>query len=318
MDRRRHDVRRRVLVSLGSLAGHFLVFLIALKQFQFFPSPPEQTPPMQVEIVPETIPPLVRPPPPPPLPPVPKLATPKPAPQPQLQPPQPAKPQPIAAKPQVAPKPVITATAPVKTALNPTLSPAPRPAPKPSELAPPLPSQVEGPPKPVPASSLTRATTQMAPAHTLILHKNEQNGSPLVPSVSIPGAVFAQPAPSGGAPPAGGQPGGVGQASGRGGGNFPGGALPGFGRGLRGGALGCMNAEALHLSQAEVQRCEEAYGANTLAAPRMDRIDASKRAVLDQEAAGEQAAQRYRDSMPTGAVTAPIAGQPRDGHTPSE
>jgi hypothetical protein len=248
--------------------------------------------------------------------------TPKPAPQPQprAQPPVPPKPQPVVAKPQVAPKPTITATAPIRSALRPTLSPAPRPAPAPSELAPPLPSQVEGPPKPVPASSLTKATAQMAAAHTLILHKSEQNGSPLAPSVSIPGAVFAQPAPAGGTPPTGGQPGGAGQAAvaGAGGGNLPGGALPGFGRGLRGGALGCMNAEAVHLSPAELQRCEEAYGADTKAAPQMDRIDASRRAVLDQEAAGEQAAQKYRDSMPTGAVTTPIAGQPRDGHSPSE
>jgi hypothetical protein len=79
-----------------------------------------------------------------------------------------------------------------------------------------------------------------------------------------------------------------------------------------------MNAEALHLSPAELQRCQEAYGANTLAAPRMDRIDASKRSVLDQEAAGEQAAQRYRDSMPTGPVTAPIPGQPHNGQSPGQ
>jgi len=321
MARRRSHLRRNVLVFLGSLAGHLIVFLIAFNEFTFFPMPQEQLPPMQVEIVPETVPPIEHPPSPPPLPPVPKLVTPpKPAPQPkpQVQPPAPAKPQPILVKPQATPKPAIAATAPVKAAVNPTLSPAPRPSVIPSELAPPLPSQIEGPPKSVPASSITKATPQMAPSRTIILHKSEQTGSPLVPSVSIPGAVFAPPTPAGGTPPAGGQPGGAGQATGAGGGALLGGSLPGFGRGLRGGALGCMNADALHLTRTERQHCEEAYGANTREAPQMDRIDASKRALLDQEAVGEQNAQRYRDSTPAGTESTPIAGQPRVGHSPSD
>jgi len=314
--RPRRNVRRSVLVFLGSILGHLCVFWIAFNEFTFFPMPREELPPMQVELVPpETVPPV----PPPPIPPIPKpVVTPKPAqptPQPQQPTPQPPKPEPMVAKPQAAPKPEVVQTAPVKSATNPTLSPAPRPSTLPSRLAPPLPSQIEGPPKAVPASSVTKAQTQMAPARPIILHKSEQNGSPLVPSVSIPGAVFAEPAPTGASAAGGGQ-----QAAGggAGGGALPGGSLPGFGAGLRGGALGCMNAAALHLTVAEQQRCAEAYGANTRIAPQMDRIDASKRAVLDAEAAGEQRAEKYRDSTPSGTESTPVAGQPRVGHAPDE
>jgi high-affinity nickel permease len=73
---------------------------------------------------------------------------------------------------------------------------------------------------------------------------------------------------------------------------------------------------ALNLTIAERQRCDELYGMGTTSAPQMDRISASKRAVIDQQAAQEQVAQKYRDSMPGGSDVVPELGQPRVGHAP--
>jgi hypothetical protein len=152
-----------------------------------------------------------------------------------------------------------------------------------------------------------------APAPKIVLHKPKEHGSGLAPAVAIPGAIFAPPtgpasqaaAPSG-APGGGGGPG------------LPGGVLPGFGAGLRGGVLGCANAEALHLSAAEKARCAEAFGEGALESPRMSAIGASRRAELDHEAAAEAAAQKYRDSTPAGSEARPIAGQPRIFHSPAQ
>jgi hypothetical protein len=99
---------------------------------------------------------------------------------------------------------------------------------------------------------------------------------------------------------------------------LPGGALPGFGGGLRGSALGCANAEALHFTAAEKARCAQQFGEGAKESPQMSAIDASKRQELDHEAASAAAAQKYRDSMPTGTVDHPIDGQPRLGHSPTE
>ena len=52
--------------------------------------------------------------------------------------------------------------------------------------------------------------------------------------------------------------------------------------------------------------------------PQMDPIGATKRADIDRQAAGEEAAQKYRDSTPAGSEASPIAGQPRILHRPDE
>jgi hypothetical protein len=182
-------------------------------------------------------------------------------------------------------------------------------------LSPPVPAPTPGPPRAVSAATLNQPQTHTISAPRLVLHRNrsEAEGEP---TVSIPGAVFAPTppaasgAPAGGQTTAGGAPGGAG---------FPGGALPpGFGNGLRGGLLGCANAEALHLSAAEQARCAEAFGEGTRQSPQMSPIDASKRTVLDSEAASEAATQRYRDSTPAGSEAQPVPGQPRGGSAPSE
>lgn len=314
MARRRQRLLRRVLVFLSSLAIHVGLFFVAISEFQFYPRPQEVEPAVQIELVPqETVPPI------PPIPkpevtPQPTPPAPPPSPQPQPQP-QPAP----AAQPAIS-KPAPTPTAPAQTAPSPAPTPAPKLAPTPSPLAPPQPAPQPGPPKAVPKSALTRTQQQVVAPRQLILHKSQQPASSLAPPVSIPGAVFASPPqPAGasgrGGPPGAGTPGGAGAAAA---GVLPGGKLPGFGAGLRGGALGCMNAAAVKLSAAEQQRCDTAYGMGTQTAPQMDRIGASKRATLDQQAAQAAAAEKYRDSMPAGTDSTPEAGQPRVGHAPGQ
>jgi hypothetical protein len=170
-------------------------------------------------------------------------------------------------------------------------------------------------------TNATQPQQHVVATHQLVLHKSQQPASSLAPPVSIPGAIFAPP-PQPGGPQAGGATSALGGAPGGanapGAAHFPGGKLPGFGTGLRGGALGCMNAAALNLTTAEKERCDAAYGMGTTSAPQMDHIDASKRAVIDQQAAQELAAQKYRDSTPPGTDSTPEAGQPRLGHAPGQ
>ena len=127
-----------------------------------------------------------------------------------------------------------------------------------------------------------------------MLHKPKDPGSPLAPAVGIPGASFA----AAHRPRAGGRrrPRAARRRRRRPG--LPGGALPGFGGGLRGSALGCANAEALHFTAAEKARCAEQFGEGARESPQMSAIDASKRQELDHEAASAAAAQKYRDSTP--------------------
>jgi hypothetical protein len=153
-----------------------------------------------------------------------------------------------------------------------------------------------------------------APAPKLVLHKAKEQGAPLAPAVAIPGAVFAPPAgpaPQGSAPSGGAPGGGTGPG-------LPGGALPGFGAGLRGSALGCANAEALHFSAAEKARCAQAFGEGARESPVMSAIDSSKRQELDHEAAAAAAAQKYRDSTPAGSEARPVSGQPKILQSPAQ
>jgi hypothetical protein len=308
--RRRRHLRRNVLVFLGSLAAHVGLFFLVANEFHFYPTRylPEEA--VQVEIVPQPEPPV---PPPPILPPI------KPVVQPTPQPPTPPQTTPTPPKPQPptparpTPQPVQTPTAPVAATPKPTPTPAAKPTPSPTPVAPPTPAPTPGPPKVVSQSAVVKSQAQVAaPSPKIVLHKSKEPGSPLAPAVAIPGATFAPPtgpapqaaAPSGGAP--GGGP------------ALPGGALPGFGGGLRGSALGCANAEALHFTAAEKARCAQQFGEGARESPQMSAIDASKREELDHEAAAAAAAQKYRDSTPSGSEARPVQGQPRLGHSPSE
>jgi hypothetical protein len=302
--RRRRHLRRNALVFLGSLVAHTGLFFVVISQFHFYPLREEPAEAVQVEIVPpvQPIPPL--PPIPPPIKPVvqptPKPPTPPPTPQTQ---PQPTPPKPQPPTPQRA-TPAPTPTAPVAATPKPTPTPAPKPTPSPTPLAPPTPAPTPGPPKVVSASQLQKTQAQVASTPKIVLHKDKDQGAPLAPALAIPGATFAPP--TGPAPTAAAPSGGP-----SGGGGLPGGALPGFGGGLRGSALGCANAEALHFTAAEKARCAQQFGEGARESPQMSAIDASKRQELDHEAATAAAAQKYRDSMPAGSVVRPIPGQPK-------
>jgi hypothetical protein len=313
-ERRRRHLRRNTLVLLGSLCFHVALFFIAASDFNFYTLPPENQPAVQVEIVPENVEPI----PPPPVPPIvkpkttptPQPATPPPTPQPQPQP-QPQPPTPARAPQQ----PAQAQTAPVQARQAPTPAPSPKPTPAPAPLTPPAPAPTPGPPRSISRSQLQAPQTRAVAAPHIVLHRNRDQGEALAPPVTIPGATFAPPPQAGGAAPGGGAPAG---GPGGGAGRLLGGALPGFGGGLRGGPLGCANAAALHLSRAEQDRCDEAFGAGARESPRMDAIGATKRAEFEHEAATEAAAQKYRDSTPAGSDVRPEAGQPRAGHSPSQ
>jgi hypothetical protein len=320
--RRQRHLRRNLLVFLASFLAHVGLFYIAAAEFNFYRLPEEREPAVQVEIVPETVQPIPPIPPPPPVKPqvAPTPQPPSPPPTPQVQP-KPLPPTAARAPAQPSPAP----SAPVQAAPSPTPNPTPKPTPSPTPapLAPPAPAPQPGPPKVVSRSTLVQSQAKAVSAPRLILHKNQQAASALAPAVAIPGAIEAPSAPTGPGPgagaPAGGQAGG-GRAPG-----FPGGALPGFGSGLRGGVLGCANAEALHLSAAERARCAQAFGEGAKDSPQMSAIDASKRRELDREAASEAAAQKYRDAPPDSVTSAshgsyvrPIDGEPHLGHAPGE
>jgi hypothetical protein len=311
--RRRRQLRRNFLVFLGSLIAHTGLFFLVVNQFHFYPLRYQPEEAVQVELVPQPVQPIPPIPIPPPIKPVvqptPKPPTPPPTPQAQPTPPKPQPPTPARATPQ----PVQTPTAPVAAPSKPIQAPAPKPTPAPTPLAPPTPAPTPGPPRVVSQSAVVKSQAQVASTPKIVLHKAKDQGAPLAPAIAIPGATFAPPtgpAPSAAAPSGGGAPGG--------GTGLPGGALPGFGGGLRGSALGCANAEALHFTAAEKARCAQQFGEGARESPQMSAIDASKRQELDHEAASAAAAQKYRDSTPAGSEARPVEGQPRLGHSPSE
>jgi hypothetical protein len=310
--RRQRHLRRNVLVFLGSLAAHTGLFFLVVNQFHFYPLRYQPEEAVQIEIVPqpvEPIPPIpILPPIKPVVQPTSKPPTPPPTPQAQVTPPKPQPPTPARAAPQPTPTP----TAPVAAPAKPVQAPAPKPAPTPTPLAPATPAPTPGPPRVVSQSQVVKSQAQVASTPKIVLHRSKDQGAPLAPAIAIPGATFAPPTgPAPSAAPGGGAPGGG--VSG-----LPGGALPGFGGGLRGSALGCANAEALHFTAAEKARCAQQFGEGARESPQMSAIDASKRQELDHEAASAAAAQKYRDSTPSGSEARPVEGQPRLGHSPSE
>jgi hypothetical protein len=311
VQRRRRHLRRNTLIFLGSLLTHAVVFYLANSEFQFYQLPEANEPAVQVEIVPEKTPP------PPPFPlitpkltPKPQPPSPQPTPAPQPQPaptPQPTTPQvSIVKAPPAAPTP-----APAKVAATP--APAPKPAPAPTPLAP---TAQPAPPQPAPSVTLTHTAPKTVSAPKIVLHRPRDETSGLEPPISIPGAVFApSPSPSTTAPPAppsGALPGGGSVAG------LPSGQLPGFGGGLKGGRLGCLNAVAAHLSAEQQARCTQAYGEGARETPVLDPLGTAKRAELDREAAQEAASQKYRDTTVGGTLSSPTPGQPKILQKPSE
>ncbi|MEO7026080.1 MAG: hypothetical protein ABI056_00840, partial [Caulobacteraceae bacterium] len=76
---------------------------------------------------------------------------------------------------------------------------------------------------------------------------------------------------------------------------LPYGFMPSGGSGLRGTLVGCANAEAVRLSAAERDKCNERFGVEIGDAPKLDAI-AAKRAAFDRAAARDIREQKYRNS----------------------
>jgi hypothetical protein len=293
-ERRRRRLRRDALVLLGSIVVHIGLFFVAASEFTYYSLPQENAPAVEVQIVPQ---PVEEIPPPPPI----VQPTPRPTPQPptpQAQP-QPTRQPPKPVLPPTPPQPVTAPSAAPQSAQTPTPLPASKPAPSVavSPLAPP--------------ATVSASQSHAAAAPHIILHKSRDAGAPLTSGLNLPGATFAPPPQA--AAPGGGAPGGVGGPAG---GGLPGGRLPGFGSGLRGGPLGCANAAVLHLTPAEQARCDEAFGEGARQSPRMDPIGSAKRQEFNSEAAQEEAARKYRDSMPSESADHPTPGQPKILQTP--
>jgi hypothetical protein len=287
--RRRRHVRRDATVLLCSLVAHMLFFYFAGRElFKPYPMPQETEPAVQVELVPEVVPPI------PPLPPPKPVVTPKPqpvtkpTPQPQPKPqPQPVVPIPL----QLNTKAPIKPTAPAKLAHLPTLAPVE----KPSTLStlPTAPIEAPpGPPKAVSRNTVVSSQPARVAAPNLNLHKPKQSATELAPAASIPGAFTAPPQP-GAQAAGGGAPGGPTAGPLR-----SGGMPPGFGSGLGNSLLGCINPTVAHLTPEQIARCNARMGANAAVAPGMSPIGAARRGELDEEAATQHAEDQYRDSTP--------------------
>jgi hypothetical protein len=76
----------------------------------------------------------------------------------------------------------------------------------------------------------------------------------------------------------------------------PYGFMPSGGGGLRNSLVGCANAEAVRLSGAERDKCNEKFGVDIAGAPKIDGISAAKRATFDKAAATNAAWAKYRAS----------------------
>lgn len=250
------------------------------------PPLPEPTPPTPVMTPdvqpvapkhPEIPPPVTPPTPPSPSPPAPTPPVPAPAPAP-VKPTQAAK---IAPAP--APAPIPTA-APPKPSPKPTTNPRPTPSPS---VTPPkaTPAAVAAPAKPA-------AAIKLAPT-PLNLHKAAQPAPLGVPTLPLTLGGGASAGPAGGAAAA---------AAGSSAGSrlnglmpYPNGFMPNGGGGLRGTLVGCANAEAVRLSGAERDKCNERFGVDIAGAPRIDGISTAKRATFDKAAASDAAWAKYRD-----------------------
>ena len=297
---RRRNVRRDSLVLLGSLVAHIVVFYLAGSElFHPYPMPDDQLP-VQVELVPEVAP-EIPPPPPPIIKPKPQKVTTPPQPQPI--------PKPVIPTPQkLTTKTVIKTTAPAKVTPLPSLTPTTKQSVMANLPSAPIEAQQPGPPKTLAKSTVaTNLPQRLTPAAPLNLHKpKESSVAGLAPPASIPGG-FSAPQPAGGQAAGG----GTGAPAGPNAGPLRGGGLPpGFGEGLRGSMLGCINAAIAHLTPEQQARCAERLGTGVNEAPQMSPVGATKRAQFDSETAKQQATQKYLNSTPgSGAI---VHGDPDD------
>ena len=224
--------------------------------------------------------------------------------------PEPTPPQPPLAWPHPERMRVLPPLPPTPT---PTPTPAPTPQPAPAPAAPPLVAAAAPAPvaPPVQLRKLTLAQRKLieaaaqaasaapvarpAPLGALNIHVPAvapPAGVPTLPLAGAPAARLAGGAAKGGAGASGG---GAGGQRGVGLSPFPYGYMPSGGSGLRGTLVGCANAEAVHLSAAERDRCNERFGVEIGAAPKLDPIAGSRQA-LDRAAAREAREQKYRNS----------------------
>jgi hypothetical protein len=72
--------------------------------------------------------------------------------------------------------------------------------------------------------------------------------------------------------------------------------MPSGGSGLRGSLVLCANADAVHASRAERDKCNERFGVDIAGAPRLDPISPAKRSEFDKASDHNAAEARYRDS----------------------
>ena len=77
---------------------------------------------------------------------------------------------------------------------------------------------------------------------------------------------------------------------------FPAGMFPSGGPGLRGTLVGCANADAVRLSGAERDKCNQRFGGELAHARPLDGINPAKRAEFDRAAAHQDAERSYRAS----------------------
>lgn len=187
--RRRRNVRRNSLVFLGSLVAHLIVFYVAGREL-FHPYPiASQQLPVQVEIVPETVPEI--PPPPPIIKPKPEKVTTPPQPQPQPQP----QPKPVIPTPQrLTARSIVKPTAPPKVTNLPSLTPATKQSVLANLPSAPIEAPQPGPPKTFSKSTVVSALPQrLVPAAPLNLHKPKEAAEGLVQPANIPGASPPRP-----------------------------------------------------------------------------------------------------------------------------
>ena len=145
----------------------------------------------------------------------------------------------------------------------------------------------------VKAASLPQTLAPPAQPGPLILNLHK-------PAQAAPAGIASLPMapPAGGASPPAGAPSPGGGRNGLS--SLPYGAMPSGGSGLRGSLVGCANSEAIHLSAAEKSRCNDRFGENASAAPKLDPISAAKRSELDKQAEKQERDRKYRDATPIG------------------
>ena len=310
---------------IASVLAHVLLIGVIINQsppdYVFAPThwPPEQPVPsvepaidvriMKMPLIPRSIaPPMQKPQaqvkPPEPAPPQPEPDSP-PQPvvpvHPKILPPTPTSPGPPAPSPTPTlpkpppPKPVLSPATPPATPVAPAPAPAPLPTPAPRPTQKPATEVNKALPTPTQAPQRAAAPIATAPL-PLNIHKAAQPTPAGVPTLPLAPASgpSGRPGAPGGASAIGSEPPGTSRLNGLT--PYPYGFMPSGGGGLRGTLVGCANAEAVRLSGVERDKCNERFGQEISAAPKLDPLSPAKRATFDKSSARDAAWTRYRDS----------------------